>query len=194
MREINHFFVQAGGFGGAFEIFERRFENIVVVVMNRNRRLRIDKLNRFNTLLVVHRHHNSENARAAEMEKSDVNFGKFWGNFLEFVNDERIAGNIEPQRTLARFGLEIQNAAHHVGQGKVNDSETVFARHRTDSQPPRAFGKFDGFPSFKSDCAAKAFSFEFADGVISRDNRQVFIQFFLDELVEMVAVVMRQNA
>src|SRR4051794_28839744 len=105
--------------------------------------------------------------------------------------DQRIARNIYPEKPLAvRF--KIEHRTHYRRQKEINRSRTVLARHRGDMNPRVAFRNQHGIPCIEGLSRSKAFIAKLAGGMFGCDDRKVFLQAFFDDLIKVVAVIMRK--
>src|SRR4051812_9403228 len=59
MRQINHLFAKTRFFYFLFEVLQRRFENVIIVIVYGYRYMRMDDPHHFYALLIIHRNHDA---------------------------------------------------------------------------------------------------------------------------------------
>src|SRR4051794_461926 len=120
MCKIDNVFAQSRLFDRTLKLLKRRFEYIIIIVMDRNCCDRLDDAHHLDALLIVHRHEDTEDPRPAQMHGHQIDAGKTLWYVVEIVMYQRIAGYVHSHQPLAVGILEIQHRAHHRWQSKIN--------------------------------------------------------------------------
>src|SRR5215218_283352 len=96
--QVDHLLLEAG----LDELAERRFERLVVVVVDRQREARLEQLHRLNALLRVHRDRDAHYPRSAEMQDAEVDGGVPRRDVSQPLVHDRVARHVESHRRLWR--------------------------------------------------------------------------------------------
>ena len=88
---------------------------------------------------------------------------------------------------------DIEDAAHHVGEDEIDQRRTVAGRGGGDAQPRRSLLHVQGFPNVQRDAIGKPALLQILGRLRSRDDRQRAVEIALGDLVEMIAVEMREE-
>src|SRR5437016_891721 len=90
------------------EIFKRRFEDFVVIIVNRDDLVRVDDADSFDALLGIHRQQYPHDSRPAEMKKREVYLRVATRYFMQVVMNERVARNVKTERSSVRCRLKLK--------------------------------------------------------------------------------------
>ena len=93
-----------GRVGGrrAARVAKGKLEGAVVVVMDRDRRLRLDKLDHLDALLGVHRYQQqAKKHRAPQVEQCQVDVGEPAGDLLQLVEKDRVTSDVDAIQVLS---------------------------------------------------------------------------------------------
>src|SRR5580693_4777840 len=179
--------------GGFLEVVEARQEHREVVVVDWNCGVRLGDLDGLDSLFAGHRDNSDQERGAAGVDQSEVDVGIAPRNVLEAVDEHGVAGDVEP--------IEMVAVAAEVEQVPVDRHQQlvdrllggVLARHRGHGQSRVTFVHLEGLPGVEGEALVEAQGAELVHRASRGDDGQVLVEFPCGDVVEMVAVVVRQD-
>ena len=145
------------------------------------------------SLLARHRDDRDEEGRATRVDQTEVDVGIAARDVLEAIDEHRVPGDVEP--------VEVIAVAAEVEQVPVDRHEQlvdcvvgrVLGRHGGDSQRRVTFAHLEGFPGVERMARLEAESAELVHRVSRRDDGQFLVELLGGDVIEMIAVVVRQD-
>ena len=142
----------------------------------------------------VHRQEDAEDSRPAEMKEGEVDLGKALGNLAQLVAEQRVPRNVEAHR--GRVGVRrppVEDAPHHRRQHQRQGTGGMSRRHARDGQPRVPLRHLHPLPGFQPARAVESLALQGPSACGGRHDRQPVIELLLHEVVEVIAVEVRQQ-
>jgi hypothetical protein len=115
------------------------------------------------------------------------------GDLLQFVEQEGVAGDVDPEGRPAARVLEFEQAPHHVREHLREEPGAMGAGRRGDPDPCTPLGDGQGLPGVQGLGRAEALGGQVGGGVGRGDDRQAPVELPLDLAVEVVLVHVREH-
>lgn len=113
-------------------------------------------------------------------------------DFLEVRVDERVAGDVQPQRHVDA-ARELEHRSHDRRNREPQEARRMFAGHRRDAHVSVAFRRCERVPRVERHRALKAEPAKCGRRVLRGDDRQVAVEPLADEVIEVIAVHVREH-
>ena len=180
--------------GRPAEIRQRRLEQRVVVVVDRDGLSRGDGAQGLDSLPAVHGQQDPGDPGPAQVDQAQVDVAEPLRDLADAVMHEGVARDVQAQPPLPVAG-EVQQAAHHRRHDVAEWPGRVLAGQRRHPYLGVAVGVGDdpGLPGRQRHRRPESLLAQLAGGVRLGDDRQVVIEVPGGDPVEVVTVVVRQD-